>query len=151
VGPEVAGAVLDFFSEAGNRELLRDLRSLGVWPEMAGKGGTAPGRGASPGRTGEQLSLLGPNPAGKGAPPEARPLDGLTILFTGTLSGLTRAEAERLAEKAGAEVAAGVSRRLDLLVAGDAPGSKLEKARRLGVRVLDAEEFLARIRRKDQA
>jgi DNA ligase (NAD+) len=150
VGPEVAGAVLDFFAEAGNQALLRDLRSLGVWPVQAAKGASAAGRSASPARAGRQLSLLdSPEESAKNketpdAPPG--PLAGLSILFSGTLSGLTRAEAERLAEKAGAEVAAGVSRKLDLLVLGDSPGSKLEKARKLGLRVIGEAEFLALLR-----
>ncbi|MDR2075383.1 MAG: NAD-dependent DNA ligase LigA [Desulfovibrio sp.] len=144
VGAEVAGAIRDFFAEEGNQELLRDLRGLGVWPAEAGRSGAG-----SPGmRAGEQLSLLDPPGAPAGEKTPAGPLAGLTILFTGTLSNLTRGEAERLAEKAGAEVASGVSRRLDLLVAGEDPGSKLEKARKLGLRILSEAEFLALLPRE---
>jgi DNA ligase (NAD+) len=149
VGPEVAGAIIDFFAEAGNRELLRDLRSLGIWPVEAVKGAAEAGRPvAGRARAGEQLSLLAPPDASRegGADGSAGPLAGLTILFTGTLSGLTRGEAERLAEKAGAEVVSSVSRRLDLLVVGDSPGSKREKAQKLGVRILGEAEFLERVR-----
>ena len=70
------------------------------------------------------------------------PLADLNILFTGTLSSMGRSEAERLAEKAGAIIVSSVSRKLDLLVAGASPGSKLEKAKTLGVRVLTEVEFL---------
>jgi DNA ligase (NAD+) len=150
VGSEVAEAILDFFAEAGNRELLRDLRDLGIWPVQAGEKAAGRESGAAGRRVGAQLSLLDPAgpPAGDETAPAApaRSLAGLTILFTGTLSGLTRGEAERLAEKAGAEVASGVSRRLDFLVVGDEPGSKLEKARRLGVPILAEAEFLERVR-----
>ncbi len=70
------------------------------------------------------------------------PLAGKTILFTGTLTDLPRGRAERLAEAAGADVVSGVSRKLDILVVGDSPGSKLTKAERLGVRIMTQEEFL---------
>ncbi|MDR2161532.1 MAG: NAD-dependent DNA ligase LigA [Desulfovibrio sp.] len=132
VGPEVAGSVADFFAGEGNRTLLRDLRALGIWP-VEKTALTPPGPET---RRGKQLGL------DMAAPAAAGPLAGLTILFSGSLSGLTRSGAERLAEEAGARLASGVSRRLDILVAGDSPGSKLDKARALGTRILSGEEFL---------
>ncbi|MGE5752710.1 MAG: BRCT domain-containing protein, partial [Deltaproteobacteria bacterium] len=68
-------------------------------------------------------------------------LAGKTFLFTGTLA-VSRAKAQELVRKAGGNVAAGMSRKVDFLVAGADPGSKLAKARELGVRVLREEEFL---------
>lgn len=68
-------------------------------------------------------------------------LAGRRIAFTGTLPSLSRSEASRLAEAAGGEVTASVSRALDYLVAGAAPGTKMEKARRAGVRILDERRF----------
>jgi DNA ligase (NAD+) len=68
------------------------------------------------------------------------PLSGKRILFTGSLS-IPRSKAEKMAEAAGAEIASGVSKTLDILVVGDAPGSKLTKAQKLGITILDESEF----------
>jgi DNA ligase (NAD+) len=68
-------------------------------------------------------------------------LAGKTFLFTGTLA-VPRAKAQELVRKAGGNVAAGMNRKVDFLVAGADPGSKLAKARELGIRVLEEGEFL---------
>jgi len=79
--------------------------------------------------------------------PEARQaageLAGKTVVFTGTLERLSRAEAKRMAEDHGARVTSSVSKHTDFLVAGAAAGSKRKKAEELGVRVLDEDEFMA--------
>ncbi|MGR3486156.1 MAG: NAD-dependent DNA ligase LigA [Paracoccaceae bacterium] len=84
------------------------------------------------------------------APPEARtdesPVAGLTVVFTGALSRMTRAEAKAEAERLGAKVASSVSGRTDVLIAGDKAGSKVDKARAAGVEVVTEDEWLARIR-----
>ena len=72
----------------------------------------------------------------------ARPLEGKTLLFTGSLSTMGRSEAKRLAEEAGADVLSGVSKKLDMLVVGEDPGSILDKARELGISILSEKEFL---------
>ncbi len=79
------------------------------------------------------------------APPAARggPLAGQTIVFTGALASMTRDEAEARARQLGARPSSSVSRRTGLVVAGDAPGAKFERARALGVRVIDERTFLA--------
>lgn len=77
-----------------------------------------------------------PEPGRKGT------LAGKTFLFTGTLE-VPRAKAQEMVRKAGGTVAAGISRKVDLLVAGADPGSKLAKARELGIRVVTEREFLA--------
>jgi DNA ligase (NAD+) len=115
IGPEVARCIRDFFENEQNRELLERFRELGLWP------------------TG------GPKAAGDGAP---LPLDGKKLLFTGTLSR-PRDEYRRMAEAAGGNVASGVSKKLDYLVVGENPGSKLDKAQALGITVLDEAGFLA--------
>ena len=114
IGPEVAGAVRAFFDDKPNVALLARLRELGVWPVRQGKASS---------RT-------------------TSPLTGMRVLFTGSLS-LPRSRVQQMAEEAGAEIAGGVSRKLDLLVVGDEPGSKLEKARSLGIRVVNEAEFLS--------
>jgi DNA ligase (NAD+) len=77
-----------------------------------------------------------PKPEGSG------PLGGKTFLFTGTLSQMTREEAEAMVEEAGGKILSGVSKNLNYLVAGEKAGSKLDKAQKLGIPVLTEEEFL---------
>lgn len=72
-------------------------------------------------------------------------LKGLTVVITGTLPTLSRDQATALVEKHGGRVTSGVSRKTDFVVAGEAAGSKLEKARELGVDVIDEEELLRRV------
>ncbi|MCL2433845.1 MAG: NAD-dependent DNA ligase LigA [Clostridia bacterium] len=145
VGPEVAAAIDNFFADPDNKRLLEELKELGIWPILNQKTPTAtqtPGT-ILPISQNSLLSLLegtefstsvsSPSPTG--------PLQGKTILFTGSLS-MPRGEAQRLAEAAGADVVSSVSRKLNYLVVGDDPGSKLDKARVLGVRILDEQEFL---------
>ncbi|HOX45786.1 MAG TPA: NAD-dependent DNA ligase LigA [Myxococcota bacterium] len=118
VGPEVAGSVRAFFAEPANLRALARLRAAGVEPQ-------APAR---------------PGPRGTGA---ARPLEGKTAVLTGTLATLDRRAAKQLLGALGAKVTGSVSRKTDLLVAGESPGSKLAEAERLGVRVVDEAGLLA--------
>jgi DNA ligase (NAD+) len=77
------------------------------------------------------------------APPRrASPIAGKTIVFTGTLAGMTRHEAKARAEELGAKVTGSVSRSTDFVVAGEESGSKLKKAEELGVRILSEPEWL---------
>ena len=121
IGPEVAGSIRAFFANEGNRALLERLRGVGLWPvrpvRSEADAGSAPGDGSGP-------------------------LAGLGVLFTGSLVSLARSEAERRAVAAGAHILGGVSKKLDMLVVGDKPGSKLDKATKLGIRVLREQEFL---------
>ena len=115
VGPNTAAAVAAWFSHPSHRELVERLRAHGV------------------------------NFA-SGAPPKrpSGPLAGRTVVVTGTLpGGITRDEAERRLEAAGAKVSGSVSKKTDYLLAGEAAGSKLEKARTLGIRIMTWDELLA--------
>jgi DNA ligase (NAD+) len=111
VGPEVARSVSSFFADPKTKALLAELRGLGL--VVAG----------TPRRTGPL------------------PLAGKTFVFTGTLDSFSREEAERLVESLGARAASSVSGKTDYVVAGAEPGSKLGKARSLGVVVLTEKEF----------
>lgn len=114
ISDKIAESVTDFFANEQNRELFGRFRELGLWPRLDAK------------------ELPGPRTA----------LSGRKVLFTGSLNGLTRSEAERAARDAGAVVASGVSKTLDYLVAGEKAGSKLDKARKLGVRIISQDEFM---------
>jgi len=115
VGPIVAHSIRGFFDQAHHREIVEQLRAAGVqWSEGQGVHGDTP-----------------------------RPLAGLTVVLTGTLPTLSRDEARELIEAAGAKVAGSVSRKTHWVVAGAEAGSKLDKARELGVPVLDEEGLMA--------
>ncbi|HYI38809.1 MAG TPA: NAD-dependent DNA ligase LigA [Allosphingosinicella sp.] len=116
IGPEVANALLDFFEEAHNREVLDDLREAGV------------------------------RPADVIWETKASPVSGKTLVFTGSLETLSRDEAKAQAEKLGAKVAGSVSARTDLVVYGPGAGSKLKKAAELGVETIDEEKWNALVK-----
>ncbi len=110
VGPIVAAAIRTFFDQPHNREVVEQLRAAGItWPE---------GEGA--------IDSAAP-----------QPLAGVTFVLTGTLPTLSRDEAKALIEAAGGKVAGSVSKKTHHVVAGDEAGSKLDKARELGISILD--------------
>ncbi|UUX97238.1 NAD-dependent DNA ligase LigA [Aquabacterium sp. J223] len=109
VGPAVAQSVRTFFDQPHNREVVEQLRAVGLhWPEHDGEADLRP-----------------------------KPLAGKTLVLTGTLPTLTRDDAKALIEAAGGKVAGSVSKKTHYVVAGEEAGSKLDKARELGVPVLD--------------
>ena len=108
VGPVVAEAIHNFFSEAHNQHVIEQLRAKVSWPE---------------------------GPPAPRAPQGA--LAGKTVVLTGTLPTLSREEAKEMLEAAGAKVAGSVSKKTDYVVAGADAGSKLAKAEELGVPVVD--------------
>lgn len=114
VGPVVATAVHDFFADPGNWAVIEDLLSLGVVPVPPGSEEGSGGR-----------------------------LAGKTFVFTGRLTHFAREEASARVRALGGSVGTHVGRGTDYLVVGDDPGSKLEEARRHGVKILTEEEFLA--------
>ncbi len=118
VGPRMAEQITDFFAEEHNRDVLDRL--------LDGRVTLVEPRGEPPAR--EQ--------AGE------RPLEGLTLVFTGSLERFTRDEAKKLATRLGAKVTGSVSGKTDYVVAGEEAGSKLDKAETLGVTVLDEAGFV---------
>ncbi len=111
VGPVVARSIRQFFDEAHNREVIRNLVKKGVrWPR---------------------------------AVPAPRPSTSVkTFVLTGTLSGMSREEARAAIEAKGHKVAGSVSKKTDFVVAGEDAGAKLERARTLGVPILEEKEFI---------
>jgi DNA ligase (NAD+) len=113
VGPKVAQAIRQFFDEGRNRDLVERLRAAG-------------------------LRFTAPRQAKK-----AGALSGLTFVLTGTLPTLKREEAKEQIEAAGGKVAGSVSSKTNYVVAGEEAGSKLDRARSLGIPVLDEEGLRA--------
>ncbi|MEO8409166.1 MAG: NAD-dependent DNA ligase LigA [Propionivibrio sp.] len=112
VGPVVAQSVREFCAEPHNREVIAQLRAAGVnWPEHDG---------------------AADQPA-----TQAGGVHGQVFVLTGTLPTLSRDEAKALIENAGGKVTASVSRKTGFVVAGEDAGAKLEKARELGIAVID--------------
>jgi DNA ligase (NAD+) len=113
IGPVVAQHVCAFFQQDHNLEVIRKLRQAGVhWPEQ------------------DPVAV------------SAKPLDGRTYVLTGTMESMTRDEAKEKLEALGAKVAGSVSKNTTAVIAGENPGSKLEKAETLGIQVLDELQFL---------
>jgi DNA ligase (NAD+) len=113
IGEVMARAIIEFFKEPRNVEVITRLREE-VTPQAA-----------------EQ-------PVASNSP-----VAGKTVVFTGSLEKFTRDEAKARAESLGAKVAGSVSKKTDYVVAGPGAGSKLDKARELGVQVMDEDEWLA--------
>jgi len=113
IGPEIARSVRAFFAEDENRELIRKLREVGVVTTEAR------------------------------AVPSPQTLAGKTFVVTGTLPTLSRDAARELVVKHGGRVTTTVSKKTDYVVVGEAPGSKADDARRLGVKTIDEAELLA--------
>ena len=118
IGPVVAEAVIEFFKEEHNEEMLDALLAqVKVEPMEA--------------------------PASANSP-----VAGKTVVFTGSLEQMTREEAKAMAERLGAKVAGSVSKKTDIVVAGPGAGSKLAKAAELGVQVMDEDGWFALVGRK---
>ena len=112
IGPKIAKSIVDWFSREPNRKVIEKLRKAGV--RMSEE------------ETAEEET--------------ARPLEGLTFVITGTLP-LPRSKVKELIESNGGRVTDSVSRKTSYLVVGESPGSKLDKARRLGVPTISFEEL----------
>jgi len=114
VGPVVAESVLDFFASAAGKKILRRLKELDIHPKS------------------EKVS------AKRAA---ELPLAGKTFVLTGTLPSMTREEATEKIEALGGHVTGSVSKKTDYVLAGTEPGSKFDKAKELGLKIIDESAF----------
>ena len=119
IGPVIAESVYQFLHSPRGREIIEDLSRQGVLMEEP-----------------------------QAHQPREKPLAGKTIVVTGTLESFTRDEIKQVIEQYGGRAASSVSSKTDFVLVGEKPGSKLQKARQLGVPTLSEEEFLALIGRK---
>ncbi len=114
VGPVVAQNVLDFFASPPGKKILHRLKELGIKPKS------------------EKVSAKKATEL---------PLAGKTFVLTGTLPSMTREEATEKIEALGGHVTGSVSKKTDYVLAGAEPGSKIDKAKELGIRIIDEAEF----------
>jgi len=114
VGPVVAQSVLDFFASSAGKKILQRMKQLGIEPK-------------SEKVSAKQMAGL--------------PLAGTTFVLTGTLPSMTREEALVKIEAVGGHVSSSVSKKTDYVLAGEEAGSKLEKAEKLGVKIIDEKAF----------
>jgi DNA ligase (NAD+) len=117
IGDEIAESIIDFFENKDNVKLIEKLLKAGVKIKTVEK------------------------PEGESH------LKGKTVVFTGELKSMTRDAAQRLVEDLGGRAASSVSRKTDLVVAGPGAGSKLEQAKKLGVKIIDEEGFLKLVKK----
>jgi DNA ligase (NAD+) len=111
VGPKVAASIVEFFSEAANRQLIKKLNKVGVHP------------------TAEKRVV------------KSQKLAGKSFVFTGGLANRSREEAGEIVQQHGGKVSGSVSKKTDYVVVGTDPGSKYDKAKELGVTILSEAEF----------
>lgn len=108
IGPNISAAIRDWFEHPANQKVLTKLKAVGMWPSET-----------------------------PSAPAGPQPLAGLAFVVTGTLTDFSRESVKEFIQSLGGKVSGSVSAKTSYLVAGENPGSKLEKARDLGVPVLD--------------
>jgi DNA ligase (NAD+) len=109
IGPKIAEAIADWFKQPANRNLLKKLKKAGVWPIAE-----APKKPSGP-----------------------QPFAGKTFVITGTLPTMSRKDAQNFIEELGGKIVGSVSSKTSYLVVGEDAGSKLDKAKELGVTTLD--------------
>jgi len=120
IGPVIAESVRAFFTSQHGGEAIARLKAVGVKMTVERKPSAAEGE---------------------------LPLEGKTVVVTGTLGGLSRTEAEQAVKAAGGNAVKSVSKNTDFVVVGESPGSKADKARSLGIETIDEAEFLRRLGR----
>jgi DNA ligase (NAD+) len=117
VGPNIAEAIVDWFQRPANQKVLAKLKKAGVWPKSMDKGRKAVGK-----------------------------LTGMTFVITGTLPAFSRDQAKGVIEENGGKVTDSVSKNTSYLLLGVDPGSKYDKARSLGVKIISEDELRKMVR-----
>ena len=120
IGQTVAASIVEFFNDKKAQTLLKKFENLGVHPLTE--------------TVTSEVKAAGP-------------LKGKTFVLTGTLSSLSRDEAKMRIRAAGGEVSGSVSKQTNYVVAGENPGSKFDKAKKLGVQIVEEKEFLALVKK----
>lgn len=115
IGPNIAAQIVDWFSQNRNIQILEKLKAVGVWPSISRKDDNLP----------ENLPLL-----------------NQVIVVTGTLEKFSRNEIKDTIEKYGGKTSSSVSKNTSFLLVGENPGSKFDKAKELGIKILNESEFL---------
>jgi DNA ligase (NAD+) len=123
IGPEISASLVSYFQEPSNRRVIDRLRKLG-------------------------LSIKEIPVITREIP---QPLAGRSFVFTGELAAMSRDEAKALVERLGASASSSVSKKTSYVVAGAAPGSKLDQAQQLGITILNEEEFLDLVKKQEGA
>lgn len=113
IGPNIAEAIVAWFSQEANRKILEELKLAGMWPVQ------------------EKIEIAS----------GIKVLEGMTFVVTGTLENYSRTEIKDLIQSLGGKVTSSVSKNTTYVLAGENPGSKLAKAESVGVRVIGIEEF----------
>jgi len=119
IGPIVAKSIYDFFRDEKNSKVVDDLLSEGVIIQS------------------EQIAKV------------EGPFRGKTVVLTGSLAAMQRNEAKKIIESLGGKVTDSISKKTDIVILGENPGSKLDKARQLGIQVMEESAFLAMIGKKN--
>lgn len=114
LGPNIAESIVDWFARPSNQKLLKKLKVVGMWP----KGGRSKVEGR-----------------------KSNAFDGLTFVVTGTLPTFSRDDAKAFIESHGGKVTDSVSKKTSYLVLGENPGSKFDKAKSLGIKIIGEEEL----------
>ena len=114
IGPKIAASIVNYFAVAENRAVIEQLAQAGV-------------------QLHHELAIVNPSDL---------PWHGISFVITGALAAMTRREAEGKIKALGGSATSSVTRKTGYVVAGESPGSKLEKAQRLGVTILDEAAFL---------
>lgn len=118
IGPEISASLVSFFKEESNRQVIAQLMDLGLCVERVDLDERA----------------------------KALPLSGQVFVFTGGLARMSREQATQYVEQSGGTVSSSVSKQTTYVVAGQDAGSKLEQARKLGIRILEEEEFMSLVK-----
>jgi DNA ligase (NAD+) len=115
IGPNIANQIVEWFNQDRNKQILSKLKEVGVWPQI----------------TKSEKTIE-----------KEMPLDGKIFVVTGALERFSRTEIKEVIESLGGKTSSSVSKNTDFVLVGESPGSKFDKARELGIKILNEEEFI---------